>query len=384
MSLFQANTAKFAIIGNTVSVANYSRIEGDVGAATSLTVDGTSVVPSPAVQHTVNDTDTQNAITDINAVYADLISRPFDVDITGETLGGSIPSITPGVYRATNATLFFRGNGGPATFTFDAPSTSDKFIIQVLAGGSAAGTVTFDEDISIRYSNLARPENVYLVCQGDITIRNVPSCSMSMISRGNITGHPNGSINAFSRLFAPLGTVSIRYGTIALPSAFCYAKGTLIRTVFGYIPIEELKEGDEILTLGRLRKGIQDNYPSQYKKVKFVGKLWVQVFSPVTMPVTFKKDSLGPNMPFEDMTVSPNHAIVKDGKTVAAHHFVNGTTVVRHECTEMEYYVVQCDDHYVIDANGVKSETLNGNRDTFEPVNVDTVKNTSTVPVLCN
>lgn len=384
MSLFQANTAKFCMIGTTVEVENYSRIEGDVGATTGITVDGTSLIASPGVQHSVNDTDTQNAITNINAVYADLISRSFDVDITGETLGGTIPSITPGVYRATNANVFFRGSGGPATFTFDAPSISDKFIIQVLAGGSSPGNVLFDDDITISFLNFARPENVYLVCEGDIEIRNVPSCSMSMISQGNIIGHPSGSIFAYSRMFAPTGTVSFWYSTLGLPSAFCYAKGTLIRTVFGYVPIEELKEGDEILTYGKLRKCEEQPHSAQFKKVKFVGKMWVQVFSPVTMPVTFKKGSLGPNMPFEDLTVSPNHAIVKDGKTVAAHHFVNGETVVRHECTEMDYYVVQSDDHYVIDANGVRSETLNGNHKTFEPVNPVTVKNDTRVSLLCN
>lgn len=363
MSLFQANTAKFCIIGDVVEVENFSRVEGDVGATTSITVDGTSIIASPGVQHSINDTDTQNAITDINSVYADLISRTPDVDITGETLGGTIPSITPGVYRATNASVFFRGTGGPATFTFDAPSITDKFIIQVLNGNAL-----FDDDITISFLNFARPENVYLVCEGSIEIRNVPSCSMSMISQGNIIGHPSGSIFAYSRMFAPTGTVSFWYSTLGLPSAFCYAKGTLIRTVFGYVPIEELKEGDEILTYGQLRKCNQIDHPAQFKKVKFVGKLWVQIFSPVTMPVTFKKGSLGPNMPFEDLTVSPNHAIVKDGKMIAAHHFVNGETIIRHKCTEMDYYVVQSDDHYVIDANGVKSETLNGNKNTFEPV----------------
>jgi hypothetical protein len=387
MSEFQANTAKFCVIGKNVEILNYSRIEADVGATDSIVVSDNSVIAAPGVQHPVNDTDTQTAIADINAVYASLMARtPVTADIAGQTLGGDIPSLGPGIYTALNADLVFRGTGGPTTFKFTTLNPSDKFIIKVTAGDRGAGNVLFDDDLTIECENAARPENVYIVCEGQVETRAVPFFMMNIIALGGfICGHTGGSMDhGFARLFSPSADVSLWYiNALSIPSAFCYAKGTLLRTVFGYVPIEDLKEGDEILTHGRLHKGKVVDAPSQYKKVKFIGKMWVQVFSPVTMPVRFMKDSLGPNMPFEDMVVSPNHAIIRDGQSVAAHHFVNGETVVRNECTEIEYYVVQCDDHYVIDANGIKSETLNGNHRTFEPVN-EQLKIDNRMDILCN
>lgn len=370
MSEFQAATAAFGVIGNNTTIDNFTEVYADVGGVTSMTVQNDAVVVSPAIEHPVNDLSTQNAVADINSVYDALMARTTTSNTTGKAFGDlnitTIPYLEPGVYSMSGLCLFTA-----STFTLSAANLNDQFVIKV-GSNPAPGVdnrVLFDDNGTIRYENNARPENVYIVTENNVEIGNVTSASMNIISKtANITANPIGTFLVRGRLFSTGGNVNLNYGIVTLPASFCYGKGSKVLTDTGYVPIEELKIGVMIATHGKIKDRKRVKTDIVYKPLQFVGKTSYQVFSPFTQPIVFKKESMGPNLPIEDLLVSPNHGMIIDDQIVGAECLLKGDSIVRHPCEKIEYYVVQLDDHYAIDVNGLMSETLLGNSSSFDAI----------------
>ena len=162
------------------------------------------------------------------------------------------------------------------------------------------------------------------------------------------------------------------YGVINITDAavVCYAKGSLILTNQGYIPIQYIKKGNKIVTKGEINKNRYIN-PTANIKVKDV--LWISSFkvhalNSESRPICIKKNAFGENYPFEDLYVSPNHSLLINNNMVPSRHLVNGTTIYQDmECDEVEYYHLECDTHSAIFANGILAESYldTNNRDIF-------------------
>jgi hypothetical protein len=136
----------------------------------------------------------------------------------------------------------------------------------------------------------------------------------------------------------------------------CFARGTLIQTASGPVPVEELQVND------RLSFYVEPT-SSDCAKVKWIGR---QTFHPAMaelvdyLPVKISASALGPGQPFEDLYVSPDHAILFDGTLIHAKVLVNGTSIV--QMTEwngdVEYFHIETENHELIYANGVPAETF--------------------------
>ena len=82
--------------------------------------------------------------------------------------------------------------------------------------------------------------------------------------------------------------------------------------------------------------------------------------------------AFGPDAPHDDLLLSPDHAVaLSDGSggavLVAARYLVNGATVVQ-ECRDsISYYHVELEQHGVLLAEGLATESYldTGNRDAF-------------------
>jgi hypothetical protein len=154
------------------------------------------------------------------------------------------------------------------------------------------------------------------------------------------------------------------------PPVVCYAKGTLILTKNGYVPIENMKAGDKVITNGKIYK----NKNVKLEKIKtepvlWVGKFKVNKLNTSSRPICITKNSLAKNFPFQDLYVSPNHSIIIDGEMVLAKDLVNEITIYQdNECEDVEYYHLECENHSTVIANGIVSESyLNmDNRSVFE------------------
>ena len=134
----------------------------------------------------------------------------------------------------------------------------------------------------------------------------------------------------------------------------CFATGTLIETDTGPVPIETLAVGDLVRTMNN---GLQP--------IRWIGKRRISGLADMA-PILFRAGALGN---YRDLRVSPQHRmLVSDWRSeiyfaetqvfVAAKHLTNDSTIRRVPCDEITYVHMSFDQHEVIFAEGVPSESL--------------------------
>ena len=136
----------------------------------------------------------------------------------------------------------------------------------------------------------------------------------------------------------------------------CFLKGTKIRTTDGDRRIEDLAVGDllpaffggicPIQWIGRYRFERRD--PT---------KTWIKD----VLPIRVARSALGPDVPYADLYVTEQHALLIDGVLVAAANLINGTTIASYharELDELEFFHIKLESHDVIFAEGALCETL--------------------------
>lgn len=142
----------------------------------------------------------------------------------------------------------------------------------------------------------------------------------------------------------------------------CFTPGTLVATPKGERLVEELREGDKVLTRDN---GIQE--------IRWVGRRDLTrtdlMAAPHLKPVLIKAGCLGKGLPERDMMVSPNHRmLVTNERTalyfeehevlVAAKHLIDNRGVKTVETLGTSYLHFLCDRHEVVLANGAWTESF--------------------------
>jgi Ca2+-binding RTX toxin-like protein len=142
----------------------------------------------------------------------------------------------------------------------------------------------------------------------------------------------------------------------------CFTPGTMIATPAGRVAVEDLREGDRVLT--------RDN---GFQEIRWIGARHLDARAlgraPQLRPVLIRKDAFGANLPDRDMMVSPNHRmLVADARTemwfaerevlVAAKHLADGARVQRPTVLRASYIHFMCDHHEVVLSDGVWSESF--------------------------
>jgi hypothetical protein len=149
-------------------------------------------------------------------------------------------------------------------------------------------------------------------------------------------------------------------GTEIVSEAPCYARGTLIATPDGEVPVEALVAGDRVST-----------FEDGMKTVKWVGHRAVDCARhprPETVwPVRIKPGAFGRDMPQRDLFLSPDHAVFADDVLIPVKHLINGGAIVQEAREMVTYYHIELDQHDVILAEGLPCETYldNGTRAAF-------------------
>lgn len=223
------------------------------------------------------------------------------------------------------------------TYTFSLSVPGHPFRIQTTIGAyNSANQYT----TGITYSNGAGAETGNLVF---VVPANAPS-TLYYICQYHFT--MNGVIN------------------IADAPVVCYAKGTLILTNQGYVPIEYIKEGNKIVIKGEINNhtNINPTANTEIKDVLWISSYKVHALNLESRPICIKKNAFGENYPFEDLYVSPDHLILININNVInmirSKNLVNGTTIYQDmECDEVEYYHLECETHSAIFANGLLAES---------------------------
>ena len=144
----------------------------------------------------------------------------------------------------------------------------------------------------------------------------------------------------------------------------CYARGTMIRTPDGELPVEKLRPGKQIVALidGQTVPRI----------VKWVGHRRIDLTRhprPETVaPIRIEHDAFADNVPHTDLLMSPDHAVFVDGMLICIRQLVNGTTIRQErDGTTVDYYHVELDAHAILLAEGLPAESYidTGNRGFF-------------------
>jgi hypothetical protein len=136
----------------------------------------------------------------------------------------------------------------------------------------------------------------------------------------------------------------------------CYARGTLIATPHGEVPVEALAIGDRLTTASGASRPIKWIGTRSYGGRFIMGRKDI-------LPICFKAGSLGDGLPKRDLWISPHHAMHFEnqigGVLIEAKDLINGVSIVQAEhVDEVQYFHIELETHDVILAEGAPSETF--------------------------
>jgi hypothetical protein len=153
----------------------------------------------------------------------------------------------------------------------------------------------------------------------------------------------------------------------------CFTPDTRISTPDGARQIRSLKPGDLILT--------RDNGPQQVLWTGFRRMSGARLYAmPHLRPIRFKKSAMGLYRPDEDLLVLPQHRMLVKGAAaqalfntpevlVAAEDLINDSTImVDHQLLDVTYVHILLEQHNVVWANGLETESFHPSNTAIETV----------------
>lgn len=151
--------------------------------------------------------------------------------------------------------------------------------------------------------------------------------------------------------------------SVILNILICVARGTLIATPRGLVPVEELQVGDLVLT-----------HDGRAEEIRWIGARHVSAGDlardPSLRPVRISAGAYGPDQPTRDLTVSPQHRILlsgwraellfgEDTVLAPAKGLLDDRSVrIDRDADEVEYFHLLFDRHEIILTEGLPSESF--------------------------
>jgi hypothetical protein len=289
-------------------------------------------------------------------------------------------------------------NGG-ANLTINPIQTVNKYYVLNIPTptvGAPEYTITFDDDgfgdgalfyiyntdnlvlanIKFALSGAANPNNIYVLCDMDINFYSsleyygnfITTLGFFMFSGckptlyGTASALTSNSVVAAAIVGPSIPLISIYYTTP------CFMHGTKILTDNWYVPVEDLRVGDLVMTHGAIIENghiVGDDIPMQVRNISKNSRKAISS----TSPISITKNAFGPNKPFEDLYVSPNHGLLNSkGRLYPAKKFINETSIFQNPTIDfITYYHIELDGHFAITANGVITESYRNPRGQAPP-----------------
>ncbi|MBS1063794.1 tail fiber protein [Gluconobacter wancherniae] len=155
---------------------------------------------------------------------------------------------------------------------------------------------------------------------------------------------------------------------LSVSGGACFCGGSRIRTSRGDIPVEEIQIGDHIVAFD------DDVTGGTIRSVTWVGQSRAVVRSRLPddeagYPVRLLKGAIAHNVPYKEMLITSEHCLFLDGRFVPVRMLVNGRSIFfDRSIASYDYYHVETEDHSVIMADGVLTESYldTGNRLAFD------------------
>ena len=147
-------------------------------------------------------------------------------------------------------------------------------------------------------------------------------------------------------------------------AAVCFVAGTRIATQRGETAVEDLREGDLVVTVTGAQPTLRPVAWTGHRRID----LTTQPRPESLYPIRIHGGAFGENLPRRDLLVSPDHCLFADGQLVPAKLLVNGMTIVQDRSFHsVEYHHVELETHDVLLAEGLPVESYldTGNRGFF-------------------
>jgi hypothetical protein len=322
----------------------------NAGGATNFEAGLDEVINTWSADSTVDDTDT-NAVVFLSDGFNNRGDGGADETNLLETnFNATVTAIGVGVNSSLGQLNVIDNTGGAERVDDVAdlvdiitapPPLPELISVDILVDGVNYGTFTPGDGVLVE-----TPVGFIINCQDITGWPYTPGESIEVTAVANFAG---GSM---------LSTTSV-----LIPVTICFGAGTQILTAKGYRAIDTLKVGDEVMT--------RDN---GLKPIRWIGSTNVPSSAmqndPNLRPVKITAGTFGANMPETDLIVSRQHRIlVEDWRAqvlfdservlVPAHSLVNETTVTHGSADEdVTYFHIVFDEHEVIDAQGLMTESF--------------------------
>ena len=284
ISLGTANS--FAVLaGSTVTNIGFSIITGDVGVSPGTSITG---FPPGIVNGTVHNNDgvASQAQTDLTAAYNAAASLACNFDLTGQDLGGL--TLTPGVYCFTSSAQL------TGILTLDAQNDPNaQFIFKI------GSTLTTASNSSIVLINEAQACNIFFQVGSSATLGTNTQFIGNILALTSITATTGATVDG--RLLAQNGAVTLDTNNITVSFCVCLHGSSLIQMKNGNKRLDQIKEGDEVLSGFNL---------DQYTQVKGVAQCWLSLLGVDHDAIIFEPGSLSPSgdkEPSHRLIIDPGH-----------------------------------------------------------------------------
>ncbi|MDO6479748.1 Hint domain-containing protein [Shimia thalassica] len=143
-------------------------------------------------------------------------------------------------------------------------------------------------------------------------------------------------------------------GYVTINAAPCFVKGTLIRTPYGDVPVEDLEAGDMVET-----------FDNGAQPIRWIGNRTVPALENLA-PIRIEAGALGDHLA---LLVSPQHRIlVRDSLAellfddtevlIAAKDLVNDRTITRQVGGTVQYFHMLFDRHQIVFSQGLETESF--------------------------
>jgi hypothetical protein len=220
-----------------------------------------------------------------------------------------------------------------------------------VTGGSTPGSyIVTGDDISANGTEGAFTATITNFTHVVWTDLSVPG---SATTSGN-SGYENQAVGVYTTSGSDLITGYI--ATIA-----CFAAGSRIATPEGPVAVEDLTAG---MIVNSLFGGAQP--------VRWVGQRRVNCQShpnPASVwPVRVRRHAFGLNQPGRDLYLSPDHAVFLGDVLIPVKHLIDGEAVCQVPRAQVTYYHIELDQHDVLSAEGLATESFlpDADRSAFE------------------
>ncbi|MDG2527251.1 Hint domain-containing protein [Caulobacter endophyticus] len=146
----------------------------------------------------------------------------------------------------------------------------------------------------------------------------------------------------------------------AYAAPVCFVEGTRLLTTRGPVAVENLVEGDEMVTAG-----------GGVRPAIWIGSRQVRCDRhprpAEVQPILVRAGAFGEGLPSADLRLSPGHSVHVDGALTPVGLLVNGATIVQEAVELVRYFHVELDAHDILLAEDLPCESYldDGNRQVF-------------------